>query len=340
MKNKKISLLIIVFLSILFIPAKTNADTRIFLYRIAGSNRYETAVEVSKVSYLKTSNAVIVSGEEFPDGLTGGVLASALNGPVLLVSKNNISNKVLEELKRLEVKNIYIVGGENIISKNIEKSLSAYNIKRISGKNRVETASIVGKNIIEMNSQSINKKYFALANGYNFADSLAAGGYLSNSKIPLLLTGNKTLEKENINFINNYELTNGIIIGGENSVLPKLLPSNINYNIYSGKDRYRTSLNIAKHGFTNAKTVILTSGEEFYDALSASTLSKYTGGPILLTNAKAIDSEIVNFIKNGNIKRVIIVGGKSKLPNSLLEIISKDDIKGPEYINKDENPKG
>ena len=150
---------------------------------------------------------------------------------------------------------------------------------------------------MEINSQTINKKYFALANGFNFADALSAGGYLANSKIPLLLTDNNSLAKENINFINNYNLTSGIIIGGENSVSPKLLPKNINYEIYSGIDRYRTSLNIAKNGFTNVKTVILTSGVEFYDALSASTLSKYTGGPILLTNAKALDPEIINFIK-------------------------------------------
>lgn len=341
MKKKLTSIFLLTLLIISVMPVISKAESKVYLYRIAGNNRYNTSVEVSKVSYKKAENAVIVSGENYPDGLTGGVLASVLNGPVLLSSKNSVSQSVVDELNRLGVKNVYLVGGTGSLSKNIENSLLAFNVKRIGGSNRIETASNVAETIRGLSKYQSNKKYFALANGSNFPDALSAGGYLSNTKIPLLLTDNKTFSANNNKFVNNYGVKNAILIGGNSSVSPKILPSNVGYARYSGSNRYNTSLDIAKKGFSNVKTVVLTSGIDFPDALSASVVSKYVDGPILLSDASAIDKEMVNYIKNGNITRLIVVGGKSKLPDKLLEVINKEQIKGPEEIGDiNEDPKG
>ncbi|QQK08903.1 cell wall-binding repeat-containing protein [Miniphocaeibacter halophilus] len=341
MKKKILSFILIFTIFLGLTPKNTKADSEVYLYRISGSDRFETSVEVSNVSYKKSENAILVSGRDYPDGLTGGVLASVLNGPVLLTDKNSVPTSVKNELSRLGVKNVYIVGGTGTVSKQVENSLSGYNVKRVSGSNRIETATNVAKLIRTLTDYNSNTRYFALANGYDFPDALAVGGYLANTKIPLLLTDNKTLSANNKNFISNYNIGRAILVGGTSSVSPKLLPSNVNYASYSGSDRYKTSLDIAKKGFSNVKTVVLTSGEDFPDALAASTLSKYVDGPILLTNSKSIDSEIVKYIKNGNITRLIVVGGKGKLPDSLLEIINKEQIKGPEEIGDiNEPPKG
>ncbi|HHX69044.1 MAG: cell wall-binding repeat-containing protein [Miniphocaeibacter sp.] len=341
MKKKILSFILIFTMCIGLIPKDTKADSEVYIYRISGGDRFETSVEVSNVSYKKSENAVLVSGRKHPDGLTGGVLASVLNGPVLLTEKDSVPTSVKNEINRLGVKNIYIVGGTNSVSKKVESSLSGYNIKRIDGSDRTETATNVANFIRTLTDYTSNTRYFALANENEFADALAVGGYLANTKIPLLLTDNKTLSTNNKNFINKYNIGRAIIVGGTSSVSPKLIPNNVNYATYSGSDRYKTSLDIAKKGFSNVKTVVVTSGEDFPDALSASTLSKYVDGPILLTNSKAIDSDIVKYIKNGNITRLIVVGGKNKLPDKLLEVINKEQIRGPEEIGDiNEPPKG
>lgn len=341
MKKKLSSIFLLTLLMISIMPVVSKAESKVYIYRISGNNRYNTSVEVSKVSYKKAENAVIVSGENYPDGLTGGVLASVLNGPVLLSSKNSISQPVINELNRLGVKNIYLVGGNGSLSKSIENSLLAFNVIRIGGSNRIETASNVAETIRSLSNYQSNKKYFALANGSNFPDALAAGGYLSNTKIPLLLTDNKTFSANNKKFVNTYSIKNAILIGGTSSVSPRILPSNVGHATYAGKNRYNTSLEIAKKGFKNVKTVVLTSGVDFPDALSASVVSKYVDGPILLSDVSSIDNEMVKYIKNGNITRLIVVGGKSKLPDKLLEAINKEQIRGPKEIGDiNEAPKG
>lgn len=339
MKKRLFSILLV--FSIIFIPIVSKADSDVFLYRVSGTDRYKTSAEVSKVSYIKSENAILVSGENYPDGLTGGVLGSVLNGPVLLTAKNAIPASVENEILRLGVKNIYIIGGTGSVSKNVENSLSHLNVVRISGDNRIETASNVAEYMQNLKKNKSNSSYFALANGFNFADALSAGGYLANTKIPLLLTDNKTFGKSNLDYIRNYNVDKAILLGGSSSVSPSILPNGIGRSAYSGSNRFKTSLNIAENGFVKNKTVILTSGMEFADALSASTLAKYADGPILLTNSEAMDKDIVNYIKNGRINRLIVVGGKSKIPDELLEVINREQIRGPEEIGDiNEDPVG
>ena len=54
--------------------------------RFDGANRYETSVRIAEVFFKKPEAVYIVSGDDFPDGITGGVLANADNAPLILVN--------------------------------------------------------------------------------------------------------------------------------------------------------------------------------------------------------------------------------------------------------------
>ncbi len=56
--------------------------------RIAGANRYETAVLVSQKSFTSPQDIVfIASGESYADALGAGPAAAASGAPILLVQK-------------------------------------------------------------------------------------------------------------------------------------------------------------------------------------------------------------------------------------------------------------
>ena len=61
--------------------------------RLAGEDRYETGVLIAETFYGRTGSVYIASGEDFPDGLTGGVLAGLTGdgkgAPLILVNRNN-----------------------------------------------------------------------------------------------------------------------------------------------------------------------------------------------------------------------------------------------------------
>ena len=54
--------------------------------RIYGKTRYETSVAVAKEFFAAADKAVVASGKNFPDGLCGGPLASAMNAPLILTA--------------------------------------------------------------------------------------------------------------------------------------------------------------------------------------------------------------------------------------------------------------
>ncbi|MBA3643884.1 MAG: cell wall-binding repeat-containing protein, partial [Chloroflexia bacterium] len=68
--------------------------------RLAGADRYATAVQVSRASYGSAgSDAVFVAtGSNFPDGLAGGPVAALVPGPILLVNPTGLPSVVATEL--------------------------------------------------------------------------------------------------------------------------------------------------------------------------------------------------------------------------------------------------
>lgn len=82
------------------------------------------------------------------------------------------------------------------------------------------------------------------------------------------------------------------------------------YNIsrISGKDRYKTSIEISKKYFEQADTVVVATGKSFPDSLSASVLASGLNAPILLSESSRLDI-LKDEILRLKAKNIIIVGG-------------------------------
>lgn len=88
--------------------------------RIQGSNRYETAARIAEMS--GDYNAVVVaSGENFPDALAVTPFAKFINAPIILTAKDKLPPSSKEAIAKAE--NIYIIGGENAVSKRVEDEI-------------------------------------------------------------------------------------------------------------------------------------------------------------------------------------------------------------------------
>ena len=61
--------------------------------RISGENRYETSLNVCRKLNLSSNTAVITSGENFPDVLSGSALASKMDAPIILTDGANVSQQ-------------------------------------------------------------------------------------------------------------------------------------------------------------------------------------------------------------------------------------------------------
>ena len=298
MKNKKILGLMLAGMMLAnVVPQVSLASNDYNVKRIAGVNRYHTAMNIAESAFTKCDRAVLVSGDNFADALTAGNLAD--HAPILLSEKEGISQGTVNTMYALGVKEVVIIGGEKSVPKSVEERLKKENLKviRIAGRNRYETSTKLAKQL-----KAKNKDNVVLANGEKFADALSAAPYAVQKKQTLVLTDGKTLPKD----VKAQDVK--AIIGGEKSVNIKGLDK---VQRISGKNRYETSLEVLKH-MNKTQSAVIADGIDYPDALAAAPYAVKKNTGILLSDDTAID-KIKEYVDSQNISDITLIGGEKSV---------------------------
>lgn len=332
-QKKALSLLLafIMVFSILITPVKADTDN-VTIERISGASRHDTAVKVSQSTFTSSDYAIIASGEDFPDALVGGALASQISAPILTVTKDSISDDVLNELDRLGVTTIYLLGGTNTISSSVEDLLKDkyQEVKRLAGNDRYETASQI--NIVRhelnrlVNGEDVRGgDTVTYVSGTSFADALSAAPFIGqlNYGEPHFTMEAFLLAKP------NEEVYAHRIFGGTSSVKGVAV-----YKRVAGLDRYETAVEIAKlypvELNKEINTVVLVDGNNYPDALSSAPYVAKNNAALLLTSSGKLSATTKAYIDNNNIKNVVVIGGENSVSSAVIDEILGVEAPEPE----------
>lgn len=85
----------------------------------------------------------------------------------------------------------------------------------------------------------------------------------------------------------------------------------------SGKTRYETSIKISQEGWYSSPVLVLASGENFPDALSAGPLAKKYDSPLLLSESKNLRDDTEKEIDRLNPKKIFIIGGTGSISKEI-----------------------
>ena len=175
-----------------------------------GADRYATNAEIIK-EFKDADTCIIASGENFADSLSIGAYATKNGYPIVLVQKNKINDVTKQALKDSKIKKCYIVGGENSVSKSLEKELPQV-IERIAGNDRYETSLKIADKFYK------DAEGAYLASGEVFADSLAINPIAAKFDVPLILTPKDKLPQKTLEYLEKSKIIQVAIIGGEKTV--------------------------------------------------------------------------------------------------------------------------
>lgn len=96
------------------------------IQRISGADRYETAAALSSRTFAAgTERVFVATGQNFPDGLTGGAASGFARGPLLLVPGTSLPASVQAELLRLEPHRVTILGGTSAVTDAVRGQIEA-----------------------------------------------------------------------------------------------------------------------------------------------------------------------------------------------------------------------
>lgn len=187
-------------------------------FRLAGTNRIETALITSQAGWSYGSQYVILTrSDAFPDALAGAPLAHALGAPILLTNSQNLSAETEEELTRLSPQQVIILGSEGAVSRSIENKLQASaKVTRIGGNDRFETAATIARFMLDNDLYTSNKA--VVAYGLDFPDALSVSSIAAYQNMPILLTAKNSLPAPTAAALKELGVQETIVVGGENVI--------------------------------------------------------------------------------------------------------------------------
>lgn len=283
--------------------------------RVAGADRYESAVAVSRYAFAAAPVVFLASGENFPDGLSASAAAAQMGGPLLLTTPLSIPPSVIAELNRLHPARVIVAGGPAVIDDSVVAALTnrGYATQRVFGADRYATSAAIARLAFPSCSTAF------IASGRSFADALSLSATAAGSGGPLLLVDglSQSIGVSAKSVIADLGCTEASIAGGTAAVSPAI-ESELKTRVqivkrFAGTDRYDTSRLINEWSGQFTRHVFVASGENFPDALAAAAAAGGLHGGLYLAQKHCIPGGLGLFLTSTKPALVTMVGGTAVL---------------------------
>ncbi|WP_409252050.1 cell wall-binding repeat-containing protein [Bacillus sp. SCS-153A] len=320
------------------LPIKVDGS---LITEVSGQDRVATAVEVSKKLHAdgfaedhEYKTVILSTGYNFPDSLSAGPLASAIDAPILPVGADGkLSEAVLKEIERLGAENVYVLGGEGVVSAEVFTQLNSISINS-SNIERLETDGMpnrYGTNLAivsKLQELGFTGNGVFVATGKNFADALSAASIAGAKGMPIVLTNGEGLSDEAKAILEDEKV---YVLGGQSAVSDKVVAAAkevaIEVERLSGVNRYGTLAAVLGEFSHSTDSLYVASGKNFPDALSAAPLVTDNNGLLLLVDPnglpKEVDAFLTKYTYQNKISSVTVLGGKGAVGQDARDDLQK-----------------
>ena len=293
------------------------------LTAISGADRYETGVLIAKQAFPEGADeAVIVTGQKFPDALAAGALAGAKNCPILLSRLSALpeaAKTLLKDTWNKRVTTVHLVGGGfsgQFFTDLTECGVRVVDDESYNGRDRFETAEKVCS--VGLEAGFFNTDVCILTTGLKPADALSISPWSYRSHWPILLVGRNGISDSTLKLVNRFKTV--YILGHAED--PGKLKTGIKVIELAGANRYETSARIAE-AFTGNEARKLDqaafapgSDNNFPDALVGGILQGAYESPILLVSdsdyGKAAYDYAAGYLTNDNVRTLYMLGAAAQ----------------------------
>lgn len=336
---KFISLFSSLILIFAFNVSSVFANTSPTIYRLAGSDRYETASQIAKSGWSRSDYAILAYGENYPDALASAPLAKKYNAPILLTTSNSLPSTTKQALISLQVKNVLIIGGTGVISSFIDTELQSLGIHstRFFGNDRYETAIKVAQ------QTTTTPSALFVVTGEDYSDALSVASIVSLKQIPIILVPNDSIPDSVNNYIATINVSKTYVIGYSDIISDKVFNQFPNAERILGSDKY--SRNIAvNQKFNNdfkSDNICIATGDGFADALTGTAYSAKIEEPIILVNndsSRNTKGYYQQRLLNANI--VYVFGGAGIISDTVIQDLNSNEITLIELIKANQTVNG
>jgi len=188
--------------------------------RIAGQNRYETAIKIAEKVQASPSQLIVCTDDDFSDALSISPVAAIEQIPIILVSGDALSNFVKEyiDLNSAHITKTYVIGYSDVVSDKVAGQFP--NVERIVGADKYARNIAVNEKFNNLFSTGA----ICIASGEGFADALSGSALAAKKAVPILLVNNATPDAAKKYYQQRLaKLDHVIVFGGTGIVADKVI---------------------------------------------------------------------------------------------------------------------
>ena len=191
-------------------------DIGISVIRLAGNDRYDTAIEIAK-QIGAVQEITVVTGDDYADALSMSSVTALGNSPIILVPRDYLTDSIKNYLSSNTITHTYLIGNLEQINESVSNQLP--NVERITGNDKYDRNIAVLKRF----DTSFDFSTIFLATGNGFADALAGSAYAASENAPIVLVDN-IYNNNTASYINSKDIITKQfnILGGE-AVMPSTI---------------------------------------------------------------------------------------------------------------------
>ena len=303
--------------------------------RIAGADRYRTAVGIAQVwdQSFDAELVFIATGENYPDALSAAAAAAHLGAPVLLTPKGSLPDSVRDELIELDPERVIVLGSTASVSSSVYNSLTslfgADNVSRFGGVDRYDTMRQVVDFAWDDGLGGHDRAVtIVVANGGNFPDALSAGpAVATDGGAVILVDGRKSaIPSETLALIAELDPDQVIVAGDANSVSSAIYSElegtfgASSVTRVAGVNRYETSWRLVDFFFEGADAAFFATGEKFPDALAGAALAGGLGVPLIVTPKSCVPSDTRDLVLALGADERVLLGSSVTLSSDVASL--------------------
>lgn len=286
--------------------------------RLAGADRYATAIAVARQYPAKVPAVYVATGTNFPDALSAAAAAALVGGPLLLTPAASLPAAVAAEIRRLAPQRIYVIGGTGAVSATVQKALA-----RIAPTTRLGKLDryATGLHIVDTAFRSADTAF--IATGRAFPDALAATGAAAAMGAPVILVdgAKSSASSSTLASLKRLGVSRVVIAGGTGAVsagIHSQLSRSYSVTRVGGADRYATAAAINDAFFSGATsdTLFLSTGLNFPDALAGAALAGLLRAPLYVTALTCVPDAARGSISRFAAAKTVVLGGASVVRDS------------------------
>lgn len=313
------------------LPASAAPEPDVTAVRESGPDRVATALAVTRdrdesrnlYGAPEQPSVVLASAEAFADALAATALADRFGAPLLLTGRDALDPRVAAELREHlpAGSTVRLLGGDSALSPAVADAVVAggWRVERVAGADRFATAAAVAAR----SDTDASRCDVILSTGTDFADGAAASA-ASRADRPLLFTDGDVLPPATAAALASCAGAAGgagtlTAVGGPAARAAATLTgaaAGLEVSVASGGDRYATAAALLPPAGAGDGWLVLTTGEDFPDALVGGTY----GVPVLLTTPGALPPATEDALaqRRGQVRHLVVVGGSRAVGDAVL----------------------